>query len=260
MTSRPDRTTRPCTLTAALLASALALTPSLATPAQAFLFGGGGRIVYDPRNHAENILSAARALDQINNQIAQLQNEAQMLLNDALNLEGLDHSALENLMASVEETRALLSEAQTIAFDVDAIEKAFTKDYGEAATQGTFGENVEAARARWQSSVAGFEDALNVQAGVAGNIEGYSAEMEALVDQSQGAVGALQVAQAGNQLLALQSAQLSDLIAAIAAQNSAVSLDAARLATAEAQGRENLARFLDYGADYAPGSVSLFSN
>jgi type IV secretion system protein TrbJ len=78
MTSRPDRTTRPCTLTAALLASALALTPSLATPAQAFLFGGGGRIVYDPRNHAENILSAARALDQINNQIAQLQNEAQM--------------------------------------------------------------------------------------------------------------------------------------------------------------------------------------
>ena len=68
------------------LATPIGFSPIFATPAQAFLFGGGGRIVYDPRNHAENILSAARALEQINNQITQLQNEAQMLMNQARNL------------------------------------------------------------------------------------------------------------------------------------------------------------------------------
>jgi type IV secretion system protein TrbJ len=38
------------------------------------------RIVYDPSNYAQNVLQAARALEQINQQIAQLQNEAQMLI------------------------------------------------------------------------------------------------------------------------------------------------------------------------------------
>jgi type IV secretion system protein TrbJ len=70
------------------------------SPAQAF-FGGFGRIVYDPRNHAENILSAARALEQINNQIAQLQNEAQMLINQARNLASLPHSSLASLQQNV---------------------------------------------------------------------------------------------------------------------------------------------------------------
>ena len=47
--------------------------------------------------------------------------------------------------------------------------------------------------------------------------EAFQAEMSALVGESQGATGALQAAQAGNQLLALQSQQLSDLIALISA-------------------------------------------
>ena len=108
MTHNPERPARPRKLAAALMASALALTPVLTTPAQAFFFGGGGRIVYDPRNHAENILSAARALEQINNQIAQIQNQAQMLMNDALNLANLPHSSLAQLQDAIGETQAPL--------------------------------------------------------------------------------------------------------------------------------------------------------
>lgn len=252
---------RPRKFAAGLIASALALapvlTPILATPAQAF-FGFGGRIVYDPRNHAENILSAARAMEQINNQILQLQNEAQMLLNDALNLASLPHSSLARLQEAVAETQRLLSEAGSLAFDVAAIEQAFTQDYGAAAAQGDFDAMIAGARQRWETSVAGFEDALRVQAGVVSNIEAARGQMEALVRESQGAVGALQAAQAGNQLLALQSAQLADLTAAIAAQNRAVALEAARAASAEAQARENMARFLDYGTGYTPGNARMF--
>jgi len=58
--------------------------------------------------------------------------------------------------------------------------------------------------------------------------------------------------------LALQSAQIADLTAAIAAQNRVEALEAARAASAEAQARENLARFLDYGSGYTPTTVRLF--
>lgn len=260
MTRNPDRPARALKLAAALMASALALTPVLPTPAQAFLFGGGARIVYDPQNHTENILSAARALEQINNQIAQLQNQAQMLMNDAANLANLPHSSLAQLQDAMGKTQRLLADAQSLAFDVAAIEQAFAQDYGAAAAQGDFDAMIAGARDRWETSIAGFEDSLRVQAGVVGNIDGARSQMDELIRESQGAVGALQVAQAGNQLLALQSTQIADLTAAIAAQNRAEGLEAARIASAEAQGRENLARFLDYGGGYAPGTVRLFGD
>jgi P-type conjugative transfer protein TrbJ len=62
---------------------------------------------------------------------------------------------------------------------------------------------------------------MRVQAGVVGNIDSNRTQMSALVGQSQGATGALQATQAGNQLLALQSQQLSDLTALIAANGRA---------------------------------------
>lgn len=58
----------------AVLAVPLALSPIVTTPAYAI-------IVFDPSNYAQNVLQAARALQQINQQITSLQNEAQMLIN-----------------------------------------------------------------------------------------------------------------------------------------------------------------------------------
>ncbi|MEM9764787.1 MAG: P-type conjugative transfer protein TrbJ [Pseudomonadota bacterium] len=261
MPRNPDRPPRPLKLAATLMVGTLALTPVPTTPAHAFFFGGGvGGIVYDPRNHAESILSAARALEQINNQIAQIQNQAQMLMNDALNLAKLPHSSLAQLQKAIGETQALLANAQSLAFDVATIKEAFAQDYGAAAAQGDFDAMIAGARKRWQTSVAGFEDALRVQAGVVGNIDGTRSQMDGLIRESQGSVGALQVVQAGNQLLALQSTQIADLTSAIAAQNRAEALEAARIASAEAQGRENLARFLDYGGGYSTGKVRFFGD
>src|SRR3546814_15088815 len=62
-------------IAAALTATALtgaAIMP--VTPAHA-QFGG---VVFDPSNYAQNVLTAARTLQQINNQIQSLQNEASM--------------------------------------------------------------------------------------------------------------------------------------------------------------------------------------
>ena len=237
------RRSRAARVAAALFTAPVLTLPFLATPAHA-QFGG---IVYDPTNYAQNLLTATRALQQINNQITSLQNEATMLINQARNLTSLPYSSLQQLQQSVQRTQQLLSEAQRIAYDVQDIQQAFGARYKGAALTGDHAQMVANANARWEDSVGAFQDALQVQAGVVGNIEGTRTTMDNLVSASQSATGALQAAQAGNQLLALQSQQLADLTAAVAAQGRAQSLDAARQAAIEAEGRERFRRF--FGRD-----------
>src|SRR6266481_3180527 len=50
-------------------------------------------VVFDPNNYAQNVLTAARALQQISNQITSLQNQTQMLINQARNLATLPFSS-----------------------------------------------------------------------------------------------------------------------------------------------------------------------
>ena len=216
-------------------------------------------IVYDPTNYSQNLLSAARALEQINNQITSLQNEAQMLINQARNLASLPYSSLQQLQQNVQRTQQLLGQAQNIAFDVQNIDQMFQQDYGNLSLTATDQQLIADARTRWENTVGGLQDAMRVQAGVVGNIDSNRAEMSALVGESQGATGALQATQAGNQLLALQSQQLSDLIAVISANGRADALMEAERATAAEQGRIQRERFLTPGSGYQPGNAQMFN-
>ena len=259
MTRTIPRLTRIASASALALAltAPLALTPMFTTPAHAFF--GIGRIVYDPTNHAENLLTAARTLEQINNQITSLQNEAQMLINQARNLASLPYSSLQALQQNVQRTQQLLGQAQNIAFDVQNIDQMFQHDYGNLSLTATDQQLIADARTRWENTVGGLQDAMRVQAGVVGNIDSNRAEMSALVGESQGATGALQATQAGNQLLALQSQQLSDLIAVISANGRAEALMEAERATAAEQGRIQRERFLTPGTGYQPGNAQMFN-
>lgn len=234
-------------------ASALLLAFA-AAPAHA-QFGG---IVYDPTNYSQNVLTAARTLEQINNQIRSLQNEAQSLINDAKNLASLPTSALADLQAQVRQTQQLLTNAQRIAYSVQSIDQAFDNRYRGSNLSATDKSMIDNARARWEDTVAAFEDALKVQAGVVGNIEGSRAVMDRLVGSSQSATGALQAAQAGNQLLALQARQIADLTALVAAQGRAQALESSQRAAAQDQGREQLRRFLAPGPARQSAPAKMF--
>jgi type IV secretion system protein TrbJ len=215
-------------------------------------------VVFDPNNYAQNVLTAARALQQINNQITSLQNQAQMLINQAKNLANLPFSALQQLQQSIQRTQQLLNQAQRIAYDVQQINNAFSTTYAPASASTSNQTLIANAQARWQTSVAALQDALKVQAGVVGNLDTNRSQMSALVTSSQSATGALQATQAGNQLVALQAQQLADLTAAVAAQGRAQSLEAAQRTTAQDQGREQLRRFLIPGIGYQPTTVQMF--
>lgn len=252
MTARRSRS-RAALLAAAMLAMPVAITPMLPNRAHAL-------IVFDPSNYAQNVLTAARSLEQITNQITSLQNQAQMLINQARNLASLPFSALQQIQQSVQRTQQLLQQAQNIAFDVQQIDQAFQQQYGNISLSATQQQLVSDARTRWQNTVGGLQDAMRVQAGVVGNIDTNRAQMSALVGQSQGATGALQATQAGNQLLALQAQQLSDLTALLAANGRAAALTEAERAAAAEQGREQRRRFLTPGSGYQHGNAQMFSS
>ncbi|RVD20571.1 P-type conjugative transfer protein TrbJ, partial [Mesorhizobium sp. M4B.F.Ca.ET.017.02.2.1] len=203
MTSRGN-CSRAVLLAAALLTAPVAASLMVTAPAQAF-------IVFDPSNYSQNVLTAARSLQQITNQITSLQNQAQMLINQARNLASLPFSSLQQLQQSVQRTQQLLNQAQNVAFDVQQIDKAFQQQYGSVSLSASDQQLVTDARSRWQNTVGGLQDAMCVQAGVVGNIDTNRTQMSGLVGASQSATGALQATQAGNQLLALQAQQLADL-------------------------------------------------
>jgi P-type conjugative transfer protein TrbJ len=240
-------------LRAALAASVVALTLTTAIPARAQV------IVYDPSNFSQNVLTAARALQQVDNQILSLQNQATMLINQAKNLASLPYSSLAQLEQSINQTEQALTQAQRIAYNVTSINQAFTQNYPQSYSSSTSSQQLVAgAETRWQNALAGFQDAMRVQAGVVQNLNGANTQIQALITASQSASGALQAAQSGNQLVALQTRQLADLTAVMAAIARAQSLEGARNVANQAQAQQQLANFLNYGPGYQPGSVQMF--
>lgn len=233
--------------TAGALAAAVALS---VVPASAF-------IVFDPRNYAENLLSASRALELIQNQVTSLQNEAQMLINQAKNLTSLPTSLLGQIESNFSEMKNLLGEADRLAYSVQDIESQFTSTYENFGSDLSSQQLVDGARERWQTSVSAFEHSLKAGAVAVDNIEGTQQQTSALVDASQSAVGVLQATQAGNQLLAVQAKQVADLTAMLAAQGRADALEQARKAAAQEQAREQFNRFMT-GSGYSPSSVRMF--
>ena len=215
--------------------------------------------VFDATNYAENILTAARELQQVNNEVQILENQATSLANQAKNLANLPYSSLASLQQQITQTQQLLGEAQGIAYSVSAIDQSFAQTYPEAYASGTSSQQLLAdAQTRWKNALTGFQDAMRVQAGAVSNLSNTSAQLSALVTSSQSASGALQAAQSGNQLVALQTTQLSDLTAVMASIARAQSLDAARRLETRAQAKAQTEAFLNYGAGYQPGSAEMF--
>lgn len=240
----------------ALLVGATLLSLTVATTPASAQFGG---VVFDPSNYAQNVLTAARALQQINNQITSLQNQAQGLINQARNLASLPTNALSGIQQSIDRTRQLIAQAQQVAYNVQDIDRVFAARYPSGSLSGTSSAQLVAnAETRWHDAVGSFQDSLRTQATIVTNLDDTRSQVSTLVGASQTATGALQAAQAGNQLVALQTRQLADLTALVAAQSRAASIDAARTTADEAQGREQTRRFLTRGSGYVAQSVSLF--
>lgn len=205
--------------------------------------------VFDPNNYAQNILTAARTLQQINNQIQSLQNEATMIMNQAKNLSRIDFPQLQQLSQKLQQIDQLMGQAQAIGFNANTIDTEYRRLFPSSVTVSAQTTNL---RSQLDASIAALRQTMSVQAQVSNNVQADGAALADIVSRSQGSEGSLQAQQATNQLLALVAKQQLQLQNLLAAQGRIDALETARRAQAEADGRVLTSKFLGTGRAYTP--------
>jgi len=216
------------------------------TPAQAL-------VVFDPSNYSQNLLTAARTLQQINNQIQSLQNQATMLSNMEKNLQTIPFPEIDALRQTMQQIDRLMGQAQGISFRVSELDSQFQHLYPtEFTTALTTNGRVQNARARLDASMESFRDTMTVQSQVVGNVHDDAQTLSEIAGRSQGAVGALQAQQATNQLLALTAKQQFQIQQMMAAQFRAQAAEQSRRTSASAEAQAASTQFLGSGSAYTP--------
>ncbi|MGD9800290.1 MAG: P-type conjugative transfer protein TrbJ [Parvularculaceae bacterium] len=227
--------------------ASLVLGFGFAGSAHAQFFGG---IVYDPTNYAQNLLTATRTLQMINNQVKQLTNEAQMLVNEAKELTNLPFTARAQINARLVEIETLIKTAKGLAYDVASIDASFKALFPEDYSAFTNAAMASDARRHWEEASRAIHDAMIMQAKIAETISADLGDLDTIVAKSETAVGNLQVEQAGNQLLAMQVKQSMQAAELFAVASRAEALDRARQLQTEERARIANARFIGDGIMY----------
>ena len=210
--------------------------------------------VFDPANYQQNLLSALRALDTVNNQVRQLQNEAQMLLRMDRHLQGLPGSISPQLSQLLSEMQRQLSSGDAIALKVQETDAAFARLFPNTFADTLTSDDVlRQSRARWDETHAAFKRAALLQGQITESTITDSRLLADILSRSEGSVGALQVAQAGNELTALHVKQALQLQALLAAQTRAETIDRSRAIVAQQEARQQLKSFLGDGRAYTRG-------
>ena len=238
---------------------------ALAAAAAVLLMGSSASFaqwaVFDVANFSQNLLTAARELQQIDNQIQQLQNQTQMLTNQGRNLTSLNYNSLSQLLTTLASTNQLITQGQGLTFHVAQSQATFNRLYPSSYGAGTpHAQMVQDAQTRWQTSVQALQTATQMQSQAAQNLLSDQGVLSTLVTQSQGAVGALQASQATNQLLALIARQAIQAQQLTVSQGRATALTQARAAADEAQAEQTRLRFIGSGPQYTPQPVNFYGN
>jgi type IV secretion system protein TrbJ len=208
----------------AVLAASLAAAPT-APPAQA------REIVYDPTNHVQNLLQAARALEQINNQLSSLANEARMLTQ-------LDLQLSSELARSIGAARQLLEQARGIRQNLDTISADMAALYPEDLRRLDL-EGLLQQSDRWvEQSRASVETLMEASAASTGQLGEAQSTMDRALTASANAEGQTGAIQASTQALGVLSAQIAQLQQLQAAQARALASERLEQIAREERARE----------------------
>ncbi len=218
-------------------------------PLNAHAFSG---IVFDPTNYRQNLITAIRTVQQVNNQISQLNNEVQMLRNQAEDLASLPFSVRGDIDAKLRQIEGLIASANSIAFTVSEMDAQYRLHFPDDYRILTNTETITKAQEQWQMTKKAYHDALLIQAEVKGFVATDRAALDRLVSESQSAIGNLQAAQAGNQLVALQTKQMMQHQLLIASQYRAEALDRAQAQEARERSKARFSNFLSTRTAYTP--------
>lgn len=204
--------------------SVAALALLIGLPAAALPAGAPAQqIVFDPTNHVENALQAARQLESLANQARQLANEARMLARSPLSQAGEIGQAL----AAVE---ALTGQVKGLSADAASLERQFQDLYGASAVSPGGLKRVEQGLARLAAARNTAEDLGRIAAELSRAAQGRQTRIGAALTASQAAEGQTAAVQSQSQLLGVLAEQLGGLQALLAGEARLASAEAARAA------------------------------
>ena len=197
---RPNRAAKRRAARGVLTALAAALMLATALPARSHAL-----TVFDPLNYQENLLSAARALEQINNQVRLLPGQAQVLLKMDQNLLRLGPTLSPDLQRALADVQSRLRTGEGVALQLRATEAAYERLFPKQVSAALSTDDVlRSAKSRWDEEYAALRRAALLQGQIADGIETDTRLLGDAVARSRNAAGALEVAQAGNELTALE--------------------------------------------------------
>ena len=128
--------------------------------------------VFDPANFQQNLLTAARALEQINNQVRVLQNQVLMIARMDQNLVRLGGTMSPDLQKTLGDIQALLRAGDGIALRLAATQSGYDQLFPKQASAAlTHDDALRNAKARWDEEYAAFQRAALLQGQIADGIE-----------------------------------------------------------------------------------------
>ena len=208
--------------------------------------------VFDPLNYQQNLLLAARALEQINNQVRQLQAQAQMLLRMDQNLQRLGSTISPDLQRTLGDIQTQLRAGDGIAARLQATQSGYDRLFPREVSASLSTDDVlRNAKSRWDEEYAALRRAAVLQGQIADNVDGDVRLLGDAMARSKNAAGALEVAQAGNELTGLSVKQSLQLQSLLAAQQRAEVFAKARDLATEDEARQRFKSFVGTGSAYS---------
>ena len=156
--------------------------------------------VFDPVNYGQNLLTAARALEQITNQVRQLQNQVLMLQRMDQNLVRLGSSIAPDLQRTLGDIRTQLRAGEGIALRLQATQSGYDPLFPrQASTTLSTGDVLRNAQSRWNEEYAAFRRTALLQGQIADTVDTDTRLLGDAMARSRNAAGALAATQAGNE-------------------------------------------------------------
>ena len=196
-----------------LMVLALVITVQLSGPTQK----AEALIVYDPTNYAANIQTSLKQVESVINELKMLENQAKNLasLGQVAELSQLKNT-FSQLMALKSQVDGLLGGFENYQSEWDKVFKDFATVNGMSGTQ-----YASHAKAQLDALSKAAYEATRQQLKVKDTVDTDAEALEALLRASESTTGALQAAQAGNQIGGAIVQQLLKLQTTMAASNAA---------------------------------------
>jgi len=194
------------------------------------------QIVFDPKNHLENALQAARQLES-------LAHEAQILAGQARELAASPYSHLAQTSATLRDISELAHSVRGVAADVESLQADFEKFYPTAVDGLDPRHALEQSQARNTQARETAQDLARTAAELERLSRGRAGRLEGALNASQSAQGQTAAIQSSTQVLAVLSEDLGSMRTLLMAQSRLLAAASARRPADRAAGAEARRQF-----------------